>query len=57
VIGKIHIEKLIRDRAKQLGEEFNLKQFMDEFHNAGMIPTSLIRWEMTGLDDEIKQMQ
>ncbi len=56
LVGKEHLEKLIRDRSRQLGEKFNLKQFMDEFHTAGLIPLSLIRWEMTGLDDEIKTL-
>lgn len=56
LIGKEHLEKLIRDRSQQLGENFNLKEFMDEFHAAGLIPLSLIRWEMTGLDDEIKKL-
>jgi len=28
---------------------------MDEFLTAGMIPMSLIRWEMTGFEDEIKK--
>jgi uncharacterized protein (DUF885 family) len=54
VVGKVQFMKLFRDRAKQLGDEFNLRQFMDEFLAAGMIPMSLIRWEMTGLEDEIK---
>jgi uncharacterized protein (DUF885 family) len=56
VIGKVHIEKLLADRAKQLGQEFKFGQFMDELHAAGMIPTSLIRWEMTGLTDEIEDL-
>jgi len=56
VVGKVHLEKLIVDRAQQLGERFNLKQFFDEFHACGMIPLSLIRWEMTGLEDEIKKL-
>jgi uncharacterized protein (DUF885 family) len=53
VIGKAHIEKLMADRARQLGPKFTLREFFDEFHAAGMIPVSLIRWEMTGLDDEM----
>jgi hypothetical protein len=39
-----------------LGDEFDLKQFFDEFHTHGMIPLSLIRWEMTGREDEIKKL-
>ncbi len=56
VIGKVHLEKLIADRAEQLGDKFDLKAFFDEFHTYGMIPLSLIRWEMTGRDDEIKEL-
>jgi hypothetical protein len=56
VVGKVQFMKLFRDRAQQLGDKFNLKVFMDEFLAAGMIPMSLIRWEMTGYDDEIKKL-
>ncbi len=56
VIGKIAIEKLLADRAEQLGDDFDLGRFVDEFHSAGMIPVSLIRWEMTGLEDEIQKL-
>jgi hypothetical protein len=54
--GKAQIEKLIADRTRQLGDRFDLKQFMDEFTAAGLIPVSLIRWEMTGLDDEVRRI-
>tara|TARA_Y100001934_G_C12214863_1_gene707907 strand:- start:928 stop:1113 length:186 start_codon:yes stop_codon:yes gene_type:complete len=54
VIGKIQIMNLFRDRAKQLGSDFNLQEFLDQFISTGFIPISLIRWEMTGLNDEIK---
>ena len=56
VVGKVQLMKIFRDRAKQLGDKFVLRQFMDEFLAAGMIPMSLIRWEMTGYDDEIKKL-
>ncbi len=48
--------KLFRDRANQLGDDFVLKEFMDEFYDSGSIPMSLIRWEMTGYDDEIEKL-
>jgi hypothetical protein len=51
VIGKIEIEQLLADRACQLGEAFTLKRFMDELTGAGVIPVSLIRWELTGMTD------
>ncbi len=55
--GKVEIEKLMTERARQLGARFTLKQFMDEVNASGLIPVSLIRWELTGLDDEIKSMR
>jgi hypothetical protein len=57
ITGKNELEKLLTDRAMQLGDKFNLRQFMDEFLAAGMIPVSLTRWEMTGFEDEIKKLR
>lgn len=56
VMGKVQFMKLMRDRSQQLGDTFVLKEFVDEFYAAGVIPFSLIRWEMTGYDDEIKKL-
>jgi hypothetical protein len=56
LMGKVQVQKLIADRAIQLGDKFNLRDFFDKFFESGMIPISLIRWEMTGLDDEIKKL-
>jgi len=56
VVGKVQFMKLMRDRSNQLGDGFVLGEFMDEVLNTGTIPWSLIRWEMTGLDDEINEL-
>ena len=56
VVGKVQFMKLLRDRSQQLGDAFVLKDFMDEFYSLGALPMSLIRWEMTGYDDEIKKL-
>jgi uncharacterized protein (DUF885 family) len=56
IVGKVQLMALFRDRAKQLGDDFKLKNFIDEYLSAGMIPQSLIRWEMTGKEDEIKNL-
>ncbi len=56
LIGSVMLKKLLADRAIQLGDEFEFRRFMDEFLAAGMIPLSLIRWEMTGLEDQIKKL-
>jgi hypothetical protein len=57
VVGKVQIDKLLADWSHQQGGKFILKQFMDEFYAAGMIPVSLTRWEMTGLEDEINKLR
>ena len=56
LIGSVQLQKLIADRGIQLGEQFQLKAFVDEFLEAGMVPLALIRWEMTGLEDEINKL-
>ena len=57
LIGKIEIEKLIAERRRQLGDAFTMKRFMDEFNAAGLVPASLLRWELTGRQpDEVRQM-
>lgn len=48
VTGKHLIDDLIRVRAHQLGDAFTMKTFFTEVNAAGMIPVSLIRWQMTG---------
>ncbi len=57
LIGKIEIETLLAERKQQLGDAFRMKTFMDEYTAAGLIPASLIRWELTGRKaDEILRM-
>jgi len=56
VVGKAQFMKLFRERAMQLGDKFKLREFIDSFLAAGVIPMSLIRWEITGYDDEIKKL-
>jgi hypothetical protein len=56
VVGKVHIDKLMAERSVQMGDGFTLQRFMDEFLGCGMIPVSLIRWEMTGLGDEVRKL-
>lgn len=57
LVGKIEIEKLIAERREQLGEKFTMKAFMDDFNAVGLIPASLVRWEMTGKQSaELKKM-
>jgi uncharacterized protein (DUF885 family) len=53
-IGMLQMQRLLADRKRQLGDDFELKAFHDEFMAIGRLPISLIRWEMTGLDDEAR---
>jgi Bacterial protein of unknown function (DUF885) len=53
ITGKYLLERLLMERAHQLGDEFTLSRFFGEVNAAGMIPVSLIRWQLTGQGDEI----
>ena len=57
VIGKIETDKLITERRRQLGDAFTMKRFLDEFNAAGLVPISLVRWELIGqMPDDVKRM-
>ena len=47
VTGKYLIDELIRERSAQLGKDFTLRRFFDEFNAAGVIPVSLIHRQLT----------
>ena len=53
VTGKIQIEELLAEEALERGEDFTIRGFFDDFYAAGVIPTVLVRWEMTGEKDPI----
>ena len=55
-VGKVQIDRLVADRSRQLGVDFDLGEFHDAFLTAGAISVALVRWEMTGLDDEIRTL-
>ena len=55
-IGMLQMNHLLADRKMQLGDDFILKDFHDTFMAAGRLPLSLIRWEMTGLEDEVSEL-
>jgi len=57
VVGKVQVEKLLADYSRMKGYDAGLKAFLDEYFTKGLIPQSLIRWEMTGLDDEMAQLR
>ncbi len=55
-MGKLQIDHLLSDRFAQLGDRFDLKAFHDQFLAAGNIPIALIRWEMTGIENDVKDL-
>jgi hypothetical protein len=48
LIGKMQIEQLMGVRRRQLGDQFTVRRFMDDLDACGLVPMSLIAWEMTG---------
>ena len=57
IMGKIDVERLIAERARQQGDAFQMQAFMEEFNAAGLIPASLVRWQLTkNAPDVIKML-
>jgi hypothetical protein len=59
VTGKYLLERTLADWGKQReerGEPFSLRAFFDALNATDSIPIALSRWEMTGLDDEIRYL-
>lgn len=60
ITGKYQLENLMADyaRMKELkNEEFRLKDFFDQVNAIDCIPVSLVKWEMTGNDEDIRNLQ
>lgn len=55
-IGHVQIRQLLADVSRQRRDAFGLREFHDEFLAKGRIPVSLIRYEMTGKDDEVQDL-
>lgn len=55
-VGMFQLQKLLVDRARQLGDQFVLKDFHDYLMRAGRLPVSLLRYDLTGYDDEISKL-
>jgi hypothetical protein len=54
-VGMIEMQKLLADVKHQQGDAFVLKDFHDRLMTIGRIPLSLIRYDMTGYDDEVRR--
>jgi uncharacterized protein (DUF885 family) len=54
-IGMMQLQKLMVDRKRQLGDRFSIRDYHDYLMNTGRLPVSLLRYDLTGYDDEVKQ--
>jgi uncharacterized protein (DUF885 family) len=57
ITGKYVLERLLAERSRQVeleGGEYTLFDFFSEINAAGVIPVSMLRWQLTGQDDEIR---
>lgn len=53
-MGSFQMYKLLADRKQQLRDDFVLRDFHDQVMAAGGLPVALIRYELTGLEDEVQ---
>lgn len=56
ITGKAMIERLLTEMAEDRGQRFRPREFFDGLNRHGMIPLSLIRWEMLGKTDELEKL-
>jgi hypothetical protein len=56
VTGKYLIEKLMMDMGRLQQNNFTIYNFFEKFYAAGIIPVSLVGWQLTGNDEEIKKL-
>lgn len=56
VTGGRLMEETMAERARQLGDQFTMQRFLDEVNSVGMIPVSLVHWELTGDDRMLREL-
>ena len=57
VTGGRLMEETMAERARQLGDQFTIKRFFDEVNGVGMIPVSMVYWELTGDDRMVRELR
>ncbi len=57
ITGGRLMEETMAERARQLGDQFTMKRFFDEVNGAGMIPVSMVYWELTGDDRMVRELR
>ncbi|WP_422003814.1 hypothetical protein [Roseivirga pacifica] len=56
ITGKYLLEAAMADYARLNEEDFEVKEFFDQLNAIGNIPMSLGHWEMTGVNNQVKQI-
>jgi hypothetical protein len=56
VTGKYLLDELMQDYSHQLRAEFTTRRYFAAVNAAGVIPVSLVKWQLTGRDDEIRAL-
>ena len=54
IVGKKQIEQILGEQIVKQGYDVNWREFHDTMLSFGQIPPALVRWEMTGNDDQMK---
>jgi Bacterial protein of unknown function (DUF885) len=57
VTGGRLMEDVMAERARQLGDGFTMQRFFDEVNAAGMIPVSMIHWQLTADDRMVRELR
>ncbi|WP_206044430.1 DUF885 family protein [Gemmatimonas groenlandica] len=57
ITGGRLMEETMAERARQLGSDFTMKRFFDEVNTVGMIPVSLVYWELTGDSRMVRELR
>ncbi|WOJ93086.1 hypothetical protein R0135_15055 [Congregibacter variabilis] len=59
VTGKYLLERLLAKRTQQMeaqGKDYSLSMFFTELRDAGSVPISLVHWQLTGDDSDIRKI-
>jgi hypothetical protein len=54
-IGKLQIQRMLAELRLQRGDKFTLREFHDYVWSNGNVPLSMQRWDLLGLDDDVKK--
>ena len=59
ITGKYLLERLLAHRTRQTESEdagYTLSDFFGELNEAGSVPVSLVHWQLTGNDEDIRKI-